>query len=104
MEASFVTSPTSAPTDTSCSAFERFFRENYPAVVRIACGVVGGDPQAAQDVAQDVFIAAMRRFPDPGAVAARASLGPGSGCAHRAERDPPASAVAVIASSSAVLT
>ncbi len=65
MEASFVTSPTSAPTDTSCSAFERFFRENYPAVVRIACGVVG-DPQAAQDVAQDVFIAAMRRFPDPG--------------------------------------
>ena len=66
MEASFVTSPTSTPADTSCSAFERFFREHYPAVVRIACGVVG-DPQAAQDVAQDVFIAALHRFPDPGA-------------------------------------
>ena len=35
-------------------------------MVRIACGVVG-DPQAAQDVAQDVFIAAMRRFPEPDA-------------------------------------
>jgi RNA polymerase sigma factor (sigma-70 family) len=66
MEASFVTSPASAPPDTSAAAFERFFREHYPAVVRIACGVVG-DSQAAQDVAQDVFIAALRRFPDPDA-------------------------------------
>jgi len=64
MEASFVTSPGSPPPETSFSAFERFFREHYPAVVRIAWGVVG-DSQAAQDVAQDVFIAALRRFPDP---------------------------------------
>jgi RNA polymerase sigma factor (sigma-70 family) len=64
MEASFVTSPVSRPPETSFSAFERFFREHYPAVVRIACGVVG-DPQTAQDVAQDVFIAALRRFPEP---------------------------------------
>ena len=66
MEASFVTSPTPLRPDTSFAAFERFFREHYPAVVRIARGVVG-DPQAAQDVAQDVFIAALRRFPDPDA-------------------------------------
>ena len=54
-----------SPPQTSYSAFERFFREQYPVVVRIAFGVVG-DAQAAQDVAQDVFIAALRRFPDPG--------------------------------------
>jgi RNA polymerase sigma factor (sigma-70 family) len=42
--------------------FERFFREHYPAVVRIAQTVVG-DFQAAQDVAQEVFLAAYRRFP-----------------------------------------
>jgi RNA polymerase sigma factor (sigma-70 family) len=64
MEASFVTSPASGPPPTSFAAFERFFREHYPAVVRIACGVVG-DPQTAQDVAQDVFMAAFRRFPEP---------------------------------------
>jgi len=69
MEASFVTSPGSRPPETSVPetsvpAFERFFREHYPAVVRIACGVVG-DSHTAQDVAQDVFIAALRRFPDP---------------------------------------
>jgi RNA polymerase sigma factor (sigma-70 family) len=57
----------SSPPRTSFSAFERFFREQYPVVVRIAFGVVG-DVQAAQDVAQDVFIAALRRFPDPGDV------------------------------------
>src|SRR5580704_6593861 len=45
-------------------AFERFFRDHYPAVVRIACRVVG-DAHLAQDVAQDVFIAAQRRFPVP---------------------------------------
>ncbi len=55
----------SSPPQTSFSAFERFFREQYPVVVRIAVGVLG-DAQAAQDVAQDVFIAALRRFPDPG--------------------------------------
>ena len=55
----------SSPPQTSSPAFERFFREQYPVVVRIAFGVVG-EGQAAQDVAQDVFIAALRRFPDPG--------------------------------------
>ncbi len=55
----------SSPPQTSFSAFERFFRAQYPVVVRIAFGVLG-DAQAAQDVAQDVFIAALRRFPDPG--------------------------------------
>jgi RNA polymerase sigma factor (sigma-70 family) len=64
MEASIVTSPGSRPPVTSAPAFERFFREHYPAVVRIACRVVG-DSHAAQDVAQDVFIAALHRFPDP---------------------------------------
>lgn len=42
--------------------FERFFREHYPAVVRLAQSVVG-DFQAAQDVAQEVFLAAYRHFP-----------------------------------------
>lgn len=59
---------TGAPGDGRGAAqplgFERFFRDNYAAVVRIAGGVVG-DSHAAQDVAQDVFIAAQRRFPDP---------------------------------------
>jgi RNA polymerase sigma factor (sigma-70 family) len=49
----------------SFSGFERFFREQYPVVVRIAFGVTG-DTQAAQDVAQDVFVAAFSRFPEPG--------------------------------------
>jgi RNA polymerase sigma factor (sigma-70 family) len=65
METSFVTHRRSPPPPASFSAFERFFREHYPAVVRIAYRVVG-DAQAAQDVAQDVFITAFRRFPDPG--------------------------------------
>jgi RNA polymerase sigma-70 factor (ECF subfamily) len=64
MEARVVTSPAARPPSTSAAAFERFFRAHYPAVVRIARGVVG-DMAAAQDVAQDVFIAALRRFPDP---------------------------------------
>ena len=64
MDASFLTRVRAAPPETSFSAFERFFRAHYPAVVRIAHSVVG-DGQAAQDVAQDVFIAALRRFPDP---------------------------------------
>jgi len=70
MEASYVTRPAPRPADASSgqddSAFERFFREHYPAAVKIACRVVG-DLAAAQDVAQDVFIAALARFPDPGA-------------------------------------
>jgi RNA polymerase sigma factor (sigma-70 family) len=65
MEASFVTDLRSSPPGASFSGFERFFREEYPAVVRIAFGVVG-DAQAAQDVAQDVFISAFKRFPEPG--------------------------------------
>ena len=64
MEASFMTDMRSSPPQTSFSAFERFFRAEYPVVVRIAFGVVG-DAQAAQDVAQDVFISALRRFRDP---------------------------------------
>lgn len=70
MKASYVTSPASRPSAGTATpdegAFERFFREHYPAVVKIACRVVGS-PAAAQDVAQDVFIAALARFPDPGA-------------------------------------
>lgn len=45
----------------SDAAFERFFRAQYPVVVRVAYSVVG-DSQTAQDVAQDVFIAAQRRY------------------------------------------
>src|SRR5262249_61260055 len=56
----------SPPPQALLPSFEQFFREQYPAVVRIAFGVVG-DAQAAQDVAQDVFISALQRFPDPGA-------------------------------------
>jgi len=63
MEASFVTR-TGPPPGATFSAFERFYRENYATVVRIAYGVTG-DAQAAQDVAQDVFVSAFRRFPDP---------------------------------------
>jgi DNA-directed RNA polymerase specialized sigma24 family protein len=64
MEANFVTGLRSSPPRASFLAFERFFREQYPTVVRIAFGVVG-DAQAAQDVAQDVFISAFQRFPEP---------------------------------------
>jgi RNA polymerase sigma-70 factor (ECF subfamily) len=42
--------------------FESFFRDHYRTVVRLAYSVVG-DSQGAQDVAQDVFLAAYRRFP-----------------------------------------
>jgi len=65
MDISFVTRSWSPPPRAPLPAFERFFREQYPAVVRIAFGVVG-DAYMAQDVAQDVFISALRRFPDPG--------------------------------------
>ena len=43
------------------AAFESFFRALYPSVVRIAYSVTG-DGHAAEDVAQDVFIAVRRRF------------------------------------------
>jgi RNA polymerase sigma-70 factor (ECF subfamily) len=46
----------------SLAAFEAFFRHHYRTVVRLAQSVVG-DSQRAQDVAQDVFLAAYRRFP-----------------------------------------
>ena len=65
MDTSFMTRLRSSPPQSSLSAFEQFFREQYPAVVRIAFGVMG-DAQAAQDVAQDVFISALERFGDPG--------------------------------------
>jgi RNA polymerase sigma-70 factor (ECF subfamily) len=44
------------------SGFEAFFREHYRSVVRLAYNVVG-DFQTSQDVAQEVFVAAHRRFP-----------------------------------------
>ncbi len=53
--------PAPGPAGTS---FEEFFRANYARVVHIARSVVG-DSHSAQDVAQDVFIAAERRFPQP---------------------------------------
>jgi RNA polymerase sigma factor (sigma-70 family) len=65
MDTSFMARLGSPPPQASPSAFERFFREQYPVVVRIAYGVTG-DAQAAQDVAQDVFISAFQRFPEPG--------------------------------------
>jgi RNA polymerase sigma factor (sigma-70 family) len=48
--------------DCDPAGFESFFRAHYRAVVRLSQSVVG-DPQTAQDVAQDVFLAAYRRFP-----------------------------------------
>jgi RNA polymerase sigma-70 factor (ECF subfamily) len=42
--------------------FEAFFRDHYRAVVHLAQSVLGGS-QGAQDVAQEVFLAAYRRFP-----------------------------------------
>ena len=44
------------------AGFEAFFRGHYRVVVRLAQSVVG-DFQGAQDVAQEVFLAAYRRFP-----------------------------------------
>jgi RNA polymerase sigma factor (sigma-70 family) len=45
------------------AGFEPFFKEHYRMVVRLAYSVLG-DSQSAQDVAQEVFLAAHRRFPD----------------------------------------
>lgn len=47
------------------ATFEAFFREHYRVVVRLAYNVVG-DLYGAQDVAQEVFLAAYRRFPASG--------------------------------------
>jgi RNA polymerase sigma factor (sigma-70 family) len=46
------------------TGFEEFFRAEYPVVVGIALRIVR-DSHLAQDVAQDVFIAAQQRFPEP---------------------------------------
>jgi RNA polymerase sigma factor (sigma-70 family) len=47
---------------SASAGFEAFFREHYRVVVRLAQNVLA-DSQAAQDVAQEVFLAAYRRFP-----------------------------------------
>jgi RNA polymerase sigma factor (sigma-70 family) len=47
---------------SALAGFEAFFRNHYRVVVHLAQNVLG-DGQAAQDVAQDVFLAAYRRFP-----------------------------------------
>jgi RNA polymerase sigma factor (sigma-70 family) len=47
---------------SASAGFEAFFRAHYRGVVHLAQSVVG-DFQGAQDVAQDVFLAAYRRFP-----------------------------------------
>jgi RNA polymerase sigma-70 factor (ECF subfamily) len=64
MEPKALIDPEPMSDHSSAAAFESFFRAHYAGVVRIAAGVVG-DNHAAQDVAQEVFIAAQRRFPDP---------------------------------------
>jgi RNA polymerase sigma-70 factor (ECF subfamily) len=46
------------------TGFEEFFRAEYPVLVRIAYGIVR-DSHLAEDVAQDVLIAAQLRFPEP---------------------------------------
>ncbi|MGH3275432.1 MAG: RNA polymerase sigma factor, partial [Streptosporangiaceae bacterium] len=45
--------------------FEQFFRAQYPVVTRLAWSVVR-DAHLAEDVAQEVMIAAGRRFGDFG--------------------------------------
>ena len=44
--------------------FEKFFRAEYPVIVRIAYRILR-DAHLAEDVAQDVFISAQQRFPEP---------------------------------------
>jgi RNA polymerase sigma factor (sigma-70 family) len=55
--------PGCAEAPSGPDSFEAFFRGHYRPVVRLAQNVVG-DVQTAQDVAQDVFLAAYRRFDD----------------------------------------
>lgn len=50
--------------DRVAIGFERFFRAQFPLARRIAFGVLR-DAQLAEDIAQDVLIAAERRFGDP---------------------------------------
>jgi RNA polymerase sigma-70 factor (ECF subfamily) len=49
------------PDSSGLAGFEAFFRAHHRAVVRLAQNVLG-DSQGAQDVAQEVFLAAYRRF------------------------------------------
>jgi len=51
------------------SAFSTFFAGNYHQIVRIAYSVIR-DANEAEDVAQDVFVSAHRRFPHGGSDAA----------------------------------
>jgi RNA polymerase sigma-70 factor (ECF subfamily) len=46
------------------TGFDEFFRSEYPVVLRIAHRILR-DEHLAEDVAQDVFIAAQQRFPEP---------------------------------------
>jgi RNA polymerase sigma-70 factor (ECF subfamily) len=55
--------PASTADATATRSFEVFFTNHYRAVVRLAHSVVG-DFHSAQDVAQEVFLAAHRRFQD----------------------------------------
>src|SRR5271166_3013765 len=64
MESRASSDPEPVVEGSSAAAFESFFRAHYAGVVRIAYGVVG-DNHTAQDVAQEVFIVAQQRFPDP---------------------------------------
>jgi len=65
LEARLKSEPSATAATTASPDFERFFRAQYPVVVRIAWGVVR-DAHLAEDVAQDVMIAAGRRFVDLG--------------------------------------
>jgi RNA polymerase sigma-70 factor (ECF subfamily) len=67
-ESKALTDPEPVSGQSSAGEFESFFRAHYPGVVRIAQSVVG-DSHTAQDVAQEVFIAAQQRFADPGSSA-----------------------------------
>ena len=50
-----------ADRSTGSASFEAFYREHYRSVVRLATSVLG-DAHSAQDVAQEVFLAAHDRF------------------------------------------
>jgi RNA polymerase sigma factor (sigma-70 family) len=65
MESPHSSEPEPSERNQPARGFESFFRSHYPGVVRIAHGVVG-DTQMAEDVAQEVFIAAERRFSGSG--------------------------------------
>jgi RNA polymerase sigma-70 factor (ECF subfamily) len=66
MEASVVAHIEKDVARPASDGFEQFFRAHYSVVARIAFNVVR-DTDLAQDVAQEVFIAAQRRFSQPDA-------------------------------------